>query len=45
MVLLKVNHIVLDIYGIDFILNDLFKVYDCLVEGKELPGVAIINDK
>ncbi len=26
MVLLKVNHIVLDIYGIDFILNDLFKV-------------------
>ena len=37
MVLLKVNHIVLDIYGIDFILNDLFKVYDCLLEGKELP--------
>ena len=37
MVLLKVNHIVLDIYGIDFILNDLFKVYDALVSNSELP--------
>ena len=37
MVLLKVDHIVIDIYGIDFILNDLFKVYDALVSGTELP--------
>lgn len=37
MVLIKVNHIVIDIYGIDFILNDLFKVYDALMENKELP--------
>lgn len=37
MVLFKVNHIVLDIYGIDFIFNDLFSVYDALKNNTELP--------
>lgn len=37
MVLFKVNHIVIDIYGLDFIFNDLFAVYDALKNNTELP--------
>lgn len=37
MILFKVCHIALDIYGIDFIYNDLFSVYEALRDGKELP--------
>lgn len=38
MILFKVCHIVLDIYGIDFIYNDLFSVYDALKDNLELPA-------
>ena len=37
MVLMKVCHLVLDIYGINFIYKDLFDVYNAMKENKELP--------
>ena len=37
MVLMKVCHLVLDVYGINIIYKDLFDVYNALKEGKELP--------
>lgn len=37
MVLLKVCHLVLDIYGINIIYKDLIEVYEALKAGKELP--------
>lgn len=37
MILLKVCHLVLDIYGINVIYRDLLAVYEALKEGKELP--------
>ena len=38
MVLLKVCHLVLDIYGINIIYKDLIEVYKALKDGKELPS-------
>ena len=38
MIVLKVCHLILDIYGINNIYKDLFEVYDALIEGKELPS-------
>ncbi|MBQ3493928.1 MAG: hypothetical protein IJA69_00780, partial [Clostridia bacterium] len=38
MVLLKVAHLVLDIYGINYIFNDLFAVYDSLKNNATLPA-------
>lgn len=37
MVFIKVCHMVVDIYGINFIFNDLFDIYDCLINNTELP--------
>jgi len=37
MVLLKVCHFILDVYGINMIFKDLFEVYDALKNNKELP--------
>ena len=37
MVLMKVAHLVLDIYGINIIYKDLFDVYYAMKEGRELP--------
>lgn len=37
MVLMKVTHTILDIYGINIIYKDLFEVYDALLNNKELP--------
>ena len=37
LVLIKVCHLILDIYGIHIIFDDLFNVYTALKEGKELP--------
>ena len=37
MVFFKVCHMVLDIYGINFMVKDLFDVYFAMQEGKELP--------
>ncbi len=37
MVILKVCHLILDIYGINNIYKDLFEVYEALIENKELP--------
>ena len=37
MVLLKVCHLILDLYGINIIFKDLFEVYDALLNNHELP--------
>lgn len=37
MVFIKVCHLVLDIYGINNIFNDLFSIYDALINKSELP--------
>jgi len=37
MVLLKVCHLILDLYGINIIFKDLFDVYDALLNNKQLP--------
>lgn len=37
MIVLKVCHLVLDIYGLNNIYKDLFEVYEALIENKELP--------
>lgn len=37
MVFFKLCHLILDIYGINMIFKDLFEVYDCLINNKELP--------
>lgn len=39
MILLKVCHLILDIYGLNVIYNDLFDIYDALVENKEMPAL------
>lgn len=38
MVFIKVCHLIIDIYGINNVFNDLFAVYDSLYNGKELPA-------
>ena len=37
MILIKVCHLILDIYGINMIFKDLFDVYDALINNKPLP--------
>ena len=37
MILFKVCHLILDVYGINMIFKDLFEVYDALKNDKELP--------
>lgn len=37
MIFIKVCHMVLDIYGINFIFNDLFDIYDALLNNTEMP--------
>ena len=50
MILLKVCHLILDMYGVYFIINDLLNIYDALINKKELPDSPssfeqlIIND-
>ena len=50
MILLKVCHLILDMYGVYFIINDLLDVYDSLLNDKELPAAPasfeqlIVND-
>lgn len=39
MILLKVCHLILDMYGISMIYKDLFEVYNALMENKELPAL------
>ena len=41
MVLMKVCHLVLDIYGINMIYKDLYEVYKALKENKELPPLPV----
>ncbi|MBQ9790263.1 MAG: hypothetical protein IJW24_01555, partial [Clostridia bacterium] len=45
MVLMKVCHLVLDVYGINIIYKDLFDVYNTLKEGKELPEAPTSFEK
>ena len=37
MIFFKVSHFVVDMYGLYFLFDDLFKIYDALVNGTELP--------
>lgn len=37
MVLLKICHLIIDIHGLNFLFNDLFDVYDSLLNNKEFP--------
>ncbi len=41
MVLMKVAHLILDIYGINMIYKDLFEVYDALKNNKEMPPMPV----
>lgn len=39
MILMKVCHLVLDMYGINIIYKDLFEIYNSLINQKQLPEV------
>ena len=39
MLVMKVCHLILDIYGLNNIYKDLFEVYEALKDGKELPAL------
>lgn len=41
MVLMKVAHLILDIYGINMIYKDLFEVYDALKNNKTMPAYPV----
>ena len=41
MVLFKVCHLIMDIYGLNIFLSDLFKVYNALLKGEDLPQAPL----